>query len=166
MDPTGPAQPNLDAVYQTSSNPTTKTPAEQHTSETRTPNTSITETRQPGDIPIPRTQTSSSDSGTPSALGRGSTNDLPDKGEDAGRPADELEGEQMSMLAEGRVYDAQLQKGKVGGFGEEKSLTSDLERKKEEQRGMREEVMAQRKEEVDVGGALGQRGGVATVEGR
>ena len=70
------------------------------------------------------------------------------------------------MLAEGRVYDAQLQKGKVGGFGEEKSLTSDLERKKEEQRGMREEVMAQRKEEVDVGGALGQRGGVATVEGR
>lgn len=72
----------------------------------------------------------------------------------------------MRVLGEGQVYEAQLEKGKKGGFGEEKSLTEGLERKREEQRGRREEVMREREEKVDVAGALGGRGGVATVEGR
>ncbi|KAI9876807.1 MAG: hypothetical protein M1830_005681 [Pleopsidium flavum] len=160
MDPTGPSQPPLDEAYHTPSNPTTKTPSEQHHPSQSSPS-STTETRQAHDISIPSTHTNEP---TPSALGYAGTG--PDKGEAVGAAADPLDGEQMRMPGEGRVYEAQLEKGKVAGFGEEESLTSGLERKKEEQKGMREEVKGQREKEVDVGGALGQRGGVATVEGR
>jgi len=160
MDPTGPSQPPLDQAYHTASNPTSKTPSEQHSSSTTRSGPS-TETRQPNDIPIPSTH---AEEPTPSALGYSGSG--PDKGEAMGAAADVQDGEQMRMPGEGQVYEAQLAKGKVGAFGEEKSLTSDLERKKEQQRGEREEVVAERKKEVDVGGALGQRGGVATVEGR
>jgi len=83
-----------------------------------------------------------------------------------GPAADTQDGEQMRVLGEGQVYEAQLEKGEVAGWGEEKSLTEGLDRKKEEQRARRKEIMAERKEAVDVGGALGQTGGVATVEGR
>lgn len=164
MDPTGPAQPNLDEAYHVPSNPTSKTPSETANPSNNSSSSGPTDTRQAHDISIPRTQTDSNSEGTPSALGQGS--DKPDKGESVGRAADELDGEQMRMAGEGDVYQAQLDKGGKGGFGEEQSFTADLDRKKEEQRGMREEIKAERKEKVDVGGALGQRGGVATVEGR
>lgn len=68
----------------------------------------------------------------------------------------------MCAPGEGDVFAAQTHKQ---GFGEQKDLASDLDAKKEEQKGRREEVMRQRKEEVDIGGALGGRSGVAVVGG-
>lgn len=64
----------------------------------------------------------------------------------------------MRPPGEGDVYEQQFKKT---GFGEQKDLASDLDRKKAEQSGMREQVKQQRESNVDVGGALGQRGGPA-----
>ena len=75
----------------------------------------------------------------------------------------DVEGEQMRAPGEGDVYRAQLDKT---GFGEQEDLASDLDRKKAEQAPMREEVESQRDRGVDVGGAIGGRGGTAVVEGR
>ena len=69
----------------------------------------------------------------------------------------------MRAPGEGDVYQAQFRKT---GMGEQKDLASDLDRKKAEQQGKREEILSQRKEEVDVGGALGGRTGPSVVEGR
>ena len=69
----------------------------------------------------------------------------------------------MRAPGEGEIANAQNNKG---GFGEQEDLASDLDRKKAEQAGMRESVKEQRSEGVDVGGALGHRGGPAVVEGR
>ena len=77
--------------------------------------------------------------------------------------ADDLDGEQMRAPGEGEVMAAQWNKT---GMGEQKSLTSDLDRMKAEQSGQRSEVQQSRREDVDVDGALGQTGGPATVEGR
>ena len=69
----------------------------------------------------------------------------------------------MRAPGEGDVYKTQFNKT---GFGEQEDLASGLDQKKAEQAGRREEVKSQRKEDVDVGGALGQRTGPAVVEGR
>ena len=69
----------------------------------------------------------------------------------------------MRAPGEGDVYNAQFHKT---GMGEQQDLASDLDRKKAEQAGAREEVKSQRKEKVDVGGALGGRTGPSVVEGR
>ena len=70
----------------------------------------------------------------------------------------------MRAPGEGDVYKAQFQKT---GFGEQADLASDMERKKKEQAPQREAVAAERhREDVDVGGAIGGRGGPAVVEGR
>lgn len=160
MDPTAPSQPALNEAYNAPSNPTSKTPSEtQHLPTSGPPTT----TRHATDMPIPRTQTSGSASGTSSALGRGPNAPGPDKGEAVGPAADELDGEQMHMLGEGEVYQAQLEKGERGGFGEEESLTKDLGKKMEEHR---EEVGKERERVdggVDVKGALGGKGGVVTA---
>ncbi len=60
-----------------------------------------------------------------------------------------------SSVGEGEVARAQETKT---GMGEEEDMTSDLDRKKKEQEGAREEIKAQRKEGVDVAGVLGQSG--------
>ena len=73
------------------------------------------------------------------------------------------EGEQMRAAGEGDIYKAQFTKS---GFGEQVDLASGLDQKKAEQAGRREEVKEQRKEDVDVGGALGGRTGPSVVEGR
>lgn len=162
MDPTNPSQPPLDEAYHAPSNPTTKTPSETHPPSTTNPTTGPpTTTRRANDIRIPTTQTAASESGTPSALGRGPSAPGPDKGEAVGPAADTQDGEQMRVLGEGEVYEAQLEKREKGGFGEEKSLTEGLERKMEEQKGRREE--GGEEEKVDVKGALGGRGGVVAV---
>ena len=67
----------------------------------------------------------------------------------------------MRAPGEGDVYKAQFDKS---GFGEQKDLASDLDRKKEEQSGLRDEIKDQRHKGVDVGGVLGQSGGPAVVE--
>ena len=51
------------------------------------------------------------------------------------------------------------------GFGEQEDLAAGLEEKKKEQAGEREAIKEQRRENVDIGGALGGRGGAAVVEG-
>ena len=72
------------------------------------------------------------------------------------------EGEQMRAAGEGDIARAQDRKT---GFGEQEELAAGLDDKKQEQAGRREAAKEQRKENVDVGGALGGRGGVAVVEG-
>lgn len=69
----------------------------------------------------------------------------------------------MRPANEGDVYLAQSTKS---GFGEQEDLSADLERKKAEQGPAREAVKGERERAVDVGGALGGRGGPAVVEGR
>jgi hypothetical protein len=69
---------------------------------------------------------------------------------------EDLDGEQMSMLPEGKVMDAQLNK-KNAGWGEQESLTSDLDRKKAEQQSAREEVKAERRGGGNVDGGAGGR---------
>jgi hypothetical protein len=69
----------------------------------------------------------------------------------------------MRPAGEGEVAAAQTSKM---GFGEQKDLASDLDRKKAEQAEAREAVQERRQKQVDVGGALGQEGGPAVVEGR
>jgi len=61
--------------------------------------------------------------------------------------------------AESKIADAVEQK--PGASGEQPGLESDLDRKKAEQAPAREEIKRQKKEEVDVAGVLGQRGGPA-----
>lgn len=73
------------------------------------------------------------------------------------------EAEQMRPFGEGEVAAAQDTKT---GFGEQKDLASDLDRKKAEQAAAREDVQQSREENFEVGGALGQEGGPAVVEGR
>jgi len=68
----------------------------------------------------------------------------------------------MRAPGEGDVYKAQFEKS---GFGEQEDLASDLGRKKAEQSERRGEVKEQRREDVDVAGALGDRSGPSAVEG-
>jgi hypothetical protein len=69
---------------------------------------------------------------------------------------EDLEGDQMTMLAEGDIMNAQVNKKKAG-WGEEDSLTSDLDRKKAEQQGAREEIKKNRSEGHNVDGGAGGR---------
>ncbi|KAI9676567.1 MAG: hypothetical protein M1817_000726 [Caeruleum heppii] len=144
-------QPHQTQGYINPQNPTTHKPSETKPSSQQSPfNTSVA-TRGPHDQPDAQP--------TPSSLGAGSTKpdnpNVPD--------ADDLDGEQMRATGEGEIMEKQWNKT---GMGEQGSLTSDLDRQKEEQRGKREAVMQSRSEGVDVDGALGQSGGPATVEGR
>lgn len=160
LDPQGPAQPHLDQAYDTPGNPTDHTPEEESkaSSHATTNSSTITDQRSANDISIPSTHDQSAQA---SSLGRGVRSTSGDR--PTGDVASELDGEQMRAPGEGDVMQRQFEKG---GFGEQKDFTSDLDRKKAEQAGKREEIKSQRKEEVDVGGALGGRTGPAVVEGR
>ena len=165
MDPKGPAQPNLDQVYETQGNPASQTPSESRTADANAhTNTAKTSHRSQNDVPISKATSSALDAG-----GSGERDAPLSSGAYAGGDQDqsgrkgELEGEQMRAPGEGDVMQSQWNKT---GMGEQKSLTSDLDRKKEEQRGAREEIQGERKEQVEVGGALGGRTGPAVVEGR
>ncbi|MCJ1352313.1 MAG: hypothetical protein MMC33_002297 [Icmadophila ericetorum] len=155
MDPSGPAQPNLNQAFNTPGNPVDKEPAEQRESAIN----ASTNSAETTDQRIPSTHDQEA---TPSSLGYGSRDSSGDK-EDSQPPASELEGEQIHPANEGEVYAMQSRKT---GFGEQEDLSSDLDRKKAEQAGAREELKRERAEDVDVGGALGGRTGPAVVEGR
>jgi hypothetical protein len=75
-----------------------------------------------------------------------------------GPQKEDLDGEQMAVLAEGKVMDAQFNK-RDAGWGEQNSLTSDLDRQKEEQKAAREHIKAQRSEGANVDGGAGNRTG-------
>jgi len=162
MDPKAPAQPKLDTAYDTAGNPAERTSHEQSKAAAKeSTNTGATaEDRGQGDIPVPSTH---DDRATPSSLGIGARNASGDKGENVGPGASNLDGEQMRAPGEGDVYKKQFSKS---GFGEQEDLAGDLDRKKAEQADARAEIESHRKEDVDVGGALGNRVGPSVVEGR
>lgn len=145
-------QPSVDDAYKTPQNPVSHTPSESKAGAQQSSlNNPKTFTRGPGDQGDIEPK--------PPAMAAGSSH--PDRAEDV-EPADELDGEQTRPPGEGEVMQAQAHKT---GTGEEKSLTADLDRKKEEQKERREQIKEQRKEAMMEGGALGQTGGPAsTVE--
>lgn len=160
LDPQGPPQPNLDQAYDTPGNPTDQTPEEQSKASTHATTNSGTKTatRNAGDIAVPSTHDQGAQA---SSLGRGVRDASGDR--PTGEIPNELDGEQMRASGEGEVMQKQFEKS---GFGEQEDLASGLDQKKAEQAGAREEIKSQRKEDVDVGGALGGRTGPAVVEGR
>jgi hypothetical protein len=64
-------------------------------------------------------------------------------GSKIGPQKEDLEGEQMRAPGEGDVMRAQFNK-KDAGWGEQNSLTGDLDRQKEEQRSARQDMKARR----------------------
>jgi len=73
-----------------------------------------------------------------------------------GPPKEDLDGEQMATLAEGKVMDAQLNKENAG-WGEEGSYTSNLDRQKAEQKDAREEIKSARRSGQSLDGGAGAR---------
>ncbi|KAI4153929.1 MAG: hypothetical protein LQ340_002002 [Diploschistes diacapsis] len=157
MDPQGPSQPPLDTVYNTAGNPADQNPQEQRTASVNENSNvgSLVEAREQGDVPVPSNHDQAA---TSTSLGYGARDSSGDKGSSISQGVSGTEGDQMRPPGEGDVYEQQFKKT---GFGEQKDLASDLDRKKAEQSGMREQVKQQRESNVDVGGALGQRGGPA-----
>ena len=77
-------------------------------------------------------------------------------GSKVGPQNEDLEGEQMRAAGEGDIMHAQFEK-KNAGWGEQDSLTSDLDRQKAEQKGAREDVQNARKAGANVDGGAGNR---------
>jgi hypothetical protein len=77
-----------------------------------------------------------------------------------GPQQDDLEGNQTATFGEGDVAHAQEHKA---GFGEEQSLTSDLDRKKAEQKEAREEIKSERQAGQSVDGSGGGRKGNESI---
>lgn len=73
-----------------------------------------------------------------------------------GPQKEDLDGEQMGATGEGDVMNAQFDK-KNAGWGEQDSMTSDLDRQKAEQKGAREEIQAKRRGGSNVDGGAGGR---------
>ncbi len=69
---------------------------------------------------------------------------------------EDLDGEQMAAPGEGKVMGAQFEK-KNAGWGEQNSLTSDLDRQKAEQKSAREGIQAAREGGENVDGGAGNR---------
>jgi len=180
LNPSGPAQPGLDQVYETQGNQASKEPAEKTTAQQNANDASqptyASQTcavlnfwrhanRRYSDQRVPSKQTSSIDEATPSSLASGVHGAPPGeeaKGlshEDVGR-ANEKEGEQLAVYGEDRIADA-VKGNQAGAGGKEPDTASDLDRKKAEQAPAREKVQEEKKENFDVGGILGQRGGPA-----
>lgn len=90
----------------------------------------------------------------PRELGDDSNATLPNSR--VGPQNEDLDGEQMRTTGEGEVMDAQFNK-KDAGWGEQGSLTSDLDRQKAEQKGAREEIQAARQGGADVDRGAGNR---------
>jgi len=123
------SQPPKSEAYTTSSNPSSKTPAERAVASSNENDTSRTIDQR-----VPSQQASQSQA-QPSALGRGIHGAPPGEEsqgkteEDVGRH-NELDGEQMFMPGEGKVADAVAGRGGAGGNvgGEQVDLASDLDR--------------------------------------
>ena len=72
-----------------------------------------------------------------------------------GPQQEDLDGEQMRAPGEGEIMNSQLNKENAV-WGEQDSLTSDLDRKKAEKKGAREDMKEQRRG-GDVDGGAGSR---------
>jgi hypothetical protein len=77
-------------------------------------------------------------------------------GSKIGPQNEDLEGEQMRAAGDGEVMDAQVDK-KNAGWGEQGSMTSDLDGMKVEQKSAREDVKADRRGGANVDGGAGNR---------
>lgn len=161
LNPTGPAQPTLDSVYETSGNAASKTPADQSASQANAQsNSAATDTR------VPTKQTSSIDEATPTSMARGVRGAPPGEeaagygDDDVGR-SNELTAEQMAASGEGEVRD--VVEKKPGATGGAPGLETDLDAKKAEQAEARDQVKSEKQEKLDVGGILGKRGGPAST---
>ncbi|CZR68391.1 uncharacterized protein PAC_18290 [Phialocephala subalpina] len=77
-------------------------------------------------------------------------------GSKTGPQNEDLEAEQMRAPGEGDVMDAQFNK-KDAGWGDQGSLTSDLDRQKVEQKQAREGIKAARQKGANVDGGAGNR---------
>ncbi|KAI8628245.1 hypothetical protein F5Y19DRAFT_438619 [Xylariaceae sp. FL1651] len=157
MDPTGRAQPPLNASYEAEGNAVTSNPAEQRAAQHHSHG-------RPVEGRIPETQSSGIEEATPPSLGQGVRGALAGEErfdrtqEEVGRHR-ELEGEQMRAPGEGEVADAVERK--PGASGSQPDLASDLDRKKREQADARRAVKEDRKYGmVSDGGTI--RGGVDT----
>ncbi|KAK4560814.1 hypothetical protein LTR86_005394 [Recurvomyces mirabilis] len=160
LNPSGPAQPSLDQVYETKGNAASKEPAEERTAEQNAHQVSQSRAT---DQRVPRTQANYEDA-TSSSLGYGISGAGPGeeaKGlteEDVGRHK-ENDGDALAVYGEDKIADANDTKS--GASGAQPGLESDLDRKKAEQAPAREKVQEEEKKDFDVGGVLGQRGGPA-----
>ncbi|KAK5132776.1 hypothetical protein LTR08_008661 [Meristemomyces frigidus] len=160
LNPTGAAQPDLNAVYETQGNAASKEPAEAAAAQRN-----ATDASKPVDKRLPQKQ-ANDDEATPTSVARGVRGAPPGEEapghthEEMGRNK-ELDADQMAAPGEGKIADAVTEDEKSGAGGKEQNFASDLDRKKAEQAPAREKVQAEEKKEFDVGGILGQRGGPA-----
>ncbi|KAI9829906.1 MAG: hypothetical protein M1826_005328 [Phylliscum demangeonii] len=163
---TNTAQPSIDDAYTQPGNAVERTPQEIAIGSSRKAPDDENETARDNSTVSARRAGDQGDiEPQPPALAAGSSHTIREEDEPAAhdRPADTLDGEQMTMLAEGDVARAQEHKT---GTGEQPSLTSDLERQKREQQEKRDLIKEMRREAFVAGGAAGQQPGPAAVEGR
>jgi hypothetical protein len=165
LEPAGPSQPTKQDAYETEGNRATQEPSERAAAQaSRHEDSGAANQRIP-------TKQSSIGEAKPSSLGHGVQGAGPGEEEydrteeDVGRQ-NELDGEQMATPGEGRVAAAIEGRTRAGASGEQEDLASDLDRKKAEQAPYREAIQDQRKQDVDVGGVLGQRCGPANPVGK
>ncbi|KAK4545684.1 hypothetical protein LTR36_002638 [Oleoguttula mirabilis] len=161
LNPTGPSQPTVDAVYETQGNAASKEPAEEVQAQRN-----ATDNSQKVDQRVPSEQSTSQEDATPTSVARGVRGAPP--GEEAAGGTHESEGrnneldaDQMAAPGEGKIASAVMAEESAGAKGSEQGLESDLDRKKAEQAPARERVQAEEQKNFDVGGLLGQRGGPA-----
>ena len=183
MDPQGPSQPSIDTAYENPDNPVEQTTSERKdatsVSASQQRSDPVSERRQPHDT-IGYRGGASQDKAMPSSLGYGAQNSSGDASESVsttldmfylfrssntplitqcvqiGDPVSNQEGEQMAAAGDGDIAVAQEHKH---GFGEQASLTSDLDSKKADQAQIKDERggVGSGGTGVDVQGALGGR---------
>ena len=178
MDPQAPSQPSIDTAYDNPDNPADQTSAERKAatsvSASQQRSDPAYERREPNDT-IGDRGSASQDDAMPSSLGYGVQDSSKDAGESVsvphqglflrltkssliqnwaqmGGPVSNQEGEQMRAAGDGDIAAAQDSKH---GFGEQTSLTSDLDRKKREQAEIKDERRGGPGNGVDVQGVLG-----------
>lgn len=125
LEPSGPAQPSLDQVYETSGNAASKEPAQERTSAANA------QAPRGQDQRIPTQQSSGIEQATASSLGRGVHGAPPGEevyGETSSRDIQsrELDGQQMRASGEGDV--ANIVGSKPGATGGQDDMASELDR--------------------------------------
>lgn len=157
MDPQAASQPSIDTAYENPDNPADQTTSERKdatsTGASQQRSDPTYERREPNDTTGDRGSASQGEA-MPSSLGYGAQDSSGDAGESMGGSVSNQEAEQMGAAGDGDIASAQEKKH---GFGEETSLTSDLDRKKAEQAGIKDERRGAGEGGggVDVQGALG-----------
>lgn len=152
------SQPSIDQAYETAGNPTDKEPVEQSRAQlnAKTDDENAVAHRSPN-------QQATYNEAIPTSMARGVRGAGPGeetKGYSQSQmDSQELDADQMGAPGEGKVASAVSKH--PGASGSEPGLETDLDRKKAEQAPARQAIQQEKQENFDVGGVLGQRGGVA-----